>query len=275
MKSIRDIFKIGKGPSSSHTMGPEAAAKEAMASYPNADFFEVTLYGSLSKTGRGHGTDRAIISTFGDIPSKVIFAEEDPEDMRHPNTLDIRAFEHEQEIGKMRVQSIGGGDIVIEGRKIVTDEHEVYFENSFAEIRDFCTLRSIDLSEYVFISEGEEIKEFLHDVWQKMKESVERGLSKEGVLPGGLNVVRKAKLLYNQKLQTEHAEVLECRKVSAYAYAVCEENADNGVIVTAPTCGSSGVVPSVLYYIQEKRGLSDDEMVKALAVAGLFGKLAK
>lgn len=175
----------------------------------------------------------------------------------------------------MRVYSIGGGDIEIEGRRNSQHHEEVYMENSFAEIKEFCNFRFIDLVEYISINEGDEIWDYLTEVWRTMKQAVETGLQKEGILPGGLNIQRKAKTLYNTPLGTRHPEVMECQLVCAYAYAVSEENADNGIIVTAPTCGSCGVLPSVLYYLQQKKGLSDEQILKALGVAGIFGELAK
>ncbi|MCQ2454490.1 MAG: L-serine ammonia-lyase, iron-sulfur-dependent, subunit alpha [Clostridia bacterium] len=275
MKSIRDIYKTGAGPSSSHTMGPQAAARLFREEHPEADAFKVLLYGSLSKTGRGHGTDRILQTTFAPLPAEVVFCTEDPSDMKHPNTLDLIALQNGTETGRLRVMSIGGGDILIEGRDTARSGEEVYPENSFAEIKQFCECRYIDLTEYIEVCEGEDIWQYLHGVWETMKSAVRTGLEKEGILPGGLKIQRKAKLLYNQKLATQHAEVLECQMVSAYAYAVSEQNADNGIIVTAPTCGACGVVPAVLYYLQQKKGIPDDKIVRALGVAGLFGELAK
>lgn len=276
MKSIKDIYKIGTGPSSSHTMGPAAAARLFKAENPSADFFKVILYGSLSKTGKGHGTDRACLHELEPVKAEVVFSKEIPEKMKHPNTMDLVAYKDDEEINTMRVYSIGGGDIEIEGRtKDRSDDEDIYLENSFAEIKQFCEFRYIDLIEYVTINEGEEIWDYLAVVWETMKKAVQAGLSKEGVLPGGLHIKRKAKLLYEQELETHHAEVIECQQVCSYAYAVSEENADNGMIVTAPTCGASGVLPAVLYYFQQKKGYSDEEIIHALGVAGLFGELAK
>jgi L-serine dehydratase len=276
MKTIRDIYKIGTGPSSSHTMGPAYVASMFKGENPDADRFEVLLYGSLSKTGRGHGTDRVVKQAFSPVETEVIFTDSDLEDIRHPNTLDLIAYREEAEIDRMRAYSIGGGDIAIEGR--TEDEigrEEVYLENSFAEIKQFCQYRYIDLVEYISINEGDEIWDFLADIWKAMKNAIEEGLSREGVLPGGLNIVRKAKYLYEQILPTAHPEVVECQKVCSFAYAVSEQNADNGTIVTAPTCGAAGVLPAVLYYFWQKRNLSEKQIVHALGVAGLFGELAK
>lgn len=277
MKSIRDIYKIGKGPSSSHTMGPGFAAKIFKDENPEADSFKAILYGSLAKTGIGHGTDRVLIDTFAPIPVEVKISNLDPEKLKHPNTLDLEAFKNGKEISKQRFISIGGGDIVIEGRDSDKNpvEEDVYIENSFAEIRQFCSFRYIDLVQYIELNEGEEIWEFLKTVWKAMKNEVEEGLSKTGDLPGPLHVHRKAKYLFDQVPQNKHAELVESQLVCSYAYACSEQNADNGTVVTAPTCGSCGVLPAVLYYLQHKRNLSDEKIIRCLGVAGLFGELAK
>ena len=277
MKSIRDIYKIGKGPSSSHTMGPGFAAKVFKDENPEADSFKAILYGSLAKTGIGHGTDRVLIDTFAPIPVEVKISNLDPEKLKHPNTLDLEAFKNGKEISKQRFISIGGGDIVIEGRDSDKNpvEEDVYIENSFAEIRQFCSFRYIDLVQYIELNEGEEIWEFLKTVWKAMKNEVEEGLSKTGDLPGPLHVHRKAKYLFDQVPQNKHAELVESQLVCSYAYACSEQNADNGTVVTAPTCGSCGVLPAVLYYLQHKRNLSDEKIIRCLGVAGLFGELAK
>ncbi len=275
MKSIRDIYKIGKGPSSSHTMGPAAAAELFRKENPTADAYKAILYGSLSKTGRGHGTDRALQMALDPLPVEVIFSEESPEGLQHPNTLDLIAYREGREIQRIRVQSVGGGDIVIEGRDDKEDRGDVYLENSFAEISQFCHFRYIDLVEYVELNEGKEIWDYLAKVWEVMQNAIHEGLSAEGELPGGLHIKRKAKGLHEHLLVNKHPEVLECQYVCSYAYAVSEQNADNGTIVTAPTCGSCGVLPAVLYYLKQKRNLSDMDVIHALGVAGLFGELAK
>lgn len=275
MKSIKDIYKIGTGPSSSHTMGPEAAAKLFKSEHPEADAFRAVLYGSLSKTGKGHGTDRAIIHTLAPIPCEVIFSEDDPAEMKHPNTMDLIALCSGEETATQRFYSIGGGDIRMEGRETTSIEQDIYLENSFAEIRQFCQCCYIDLIDYIAMNEEDEIWDYLGEVWQTMKNAIQEGLNKEGILPGGLNIQRKAKQLFTRELETHHPEVIECQKVCAYAYASSEQNADNGIIVTAPTCGACGVLPAVLYYLQEKKGLPDDKIINALAIAGIFGELAK
>ena len=275
MKSIREIYKIGKGPSSSHTMGPERAALLFKQRYPQATFFQVTLYGSLSKTGVGHGTDRVLKDTLGEDRTKIVFSQEAWEGM-HPNTMDFSAFADDLEIGHLRIESIGGGDIRIPGQRASAQGEEVYIEHSFAEIADFCKWRYIHtLSEYVELNEGPEIWDFLMEVWLTMKAAIAEGLTREGVLPGGLNVQRKAKYLYEKDPGVNEPGLIEFQKIAAYAYAVAEQNADNGTVVTAPTCGACGVLPAVLKYAQDTKGFTDEQICRALGTAGIIGNLTK
>ena len=274
MKSIREIYKIGKGPSSSHTMGPERAALLFRSEHPEADAFRVVLYGSLSKTGVGHGTDRVVKEVLSPLPTEIVFSEETLSNS-HPNTLDFHALKDGKEIGRLRVESIGGGDIRVPGQSH-RDTPDVYPENSFAEIADFCKWRYIDkLSDYVELNEGEDIWLFLMDVWQAMKQSIADGLAAEGILPGGLKVQRKAKYLLNQVPHEDVPSLREFQYIAAYAYAVAEQNADNGTIVTAPTCGACGVLPAVLKYVQDTKGFTDAQILRGLATAGIIGSLTK
>ena len=277
MKSIRDVFKIGKGPSSSHTMGPERAAKIFLRRNPEANSFRVVLYASLSKTGEGHGTDRVLYEVLGADRTEVVFSDS-TEPVPHPNTLDFFAYTADgEELSTMRVLSIGGGDIQIIGEEnnLTTDTEETYPENSFAEIAQFCKWRYITLPEYVELNEGPEIWDFLAEIWETMKAAIDRGIHTAGILPGGLKLQRKAKTMYENIVPNERPQLMELRMICSFAYAVAEENADNGIIVTAPTCGSAGVLPAVLYYMQLTHDLSDEKILEALAVAGLFGALVK
>ena len=274
MQSIRTLYKVGKGPSSSHTMGPERAAKLFREMTPEADRYEVILYGSLAKTGIGHGTDRVLVDTLAPYPTKIVFASVDPGNMKHPNTLDLIAYKDNKETQRIRVESIGGGDIVVEGEAQHADA-EVYPENSFAEIARFCQWRHVSLPEYVELNEGPEIWSFLEHIWHVMRQSIEDGLAAEGILPGGLNVQRKAKYLYERTHLLDLPQVRELQLVCSYAFAVAEQNAGNGTIVTAPTCGSCGVVPAVLMYMQQKYDLPNRKIAEALGVAGLFGNLVR
>jgi len=275
MKSIRDIFKAGKGPSSSHTMGPERACLIFKSEHPEAAGFRVALYGSLAKTGAGHGTDRVVRDTLSPLPCEVVF---DPEraELRHPNTMDLFALNEEGEIcGEMRVYSVGGGDIEIEGRPLPDEAPDVYIHSKFSEIAQYCKDNNLRLSGYVEKFEGPGIWNFLLEVWHQMSAAIREGLTHSGVLPGGLNVERKAQFLYNQRHIDERPETRENRIVCAYAFAVSEQNAGGGTVVTAPTCGACGVVPAVLKYMQEEKHLDERAVLRALAVAGLIGNLVK
>lgn len=274
MKSLRNLYKIGRGPSSSHTMGPEKAALYFKNAYPDADKYKAVLYGSLSSTGKGHKTDEAIIDVFEKGNIEVVFGAVETENLPHENTMEFFAYKNGEEIGKSRIMSVGGGQISIEGKPEL-DEPEVYKENSFEEIAEYCMSHNIRISDYVELNEGEEIWTYLHDIWKAMKNAVNAGLSTRGVLDGGLGVERKAQFLYNQSHIDESDITKENRLVCAYAFAVSEENAGAGIIVTAPTCGACAVVPSVLKYMQDKKRFTDEQICRALAVGGIIGNLVK
>lgn len=273
MKSVKNIFKIGIGPSSSHTMGPAFAAERFLLDHPHVERVEVTLYGSLSKTGKGHGTDRAILDTLANIPTEVVFNNDDTIELEHPNTLNFKGYVKDTLVADVTFLSIGGGEIRLLGETDAGEKSEVYGEKGFTEIAEICKNRNIRLSDYVFEHEGEDFKSFLLDVWRTMQNAIREGLTHTGELPGGLGVMRKAQRLYNQRHIDESPQTRENRLVCSYAFAVSEQNADCGLIVTAPTCGSCGVLPAVLCYMQEKNGFSDKDIVRALAVAGLVGQI--
>ena len=275
MQSLHELYKIGRGPSSSHTMGPERASKIIKGEYSEADFFKITLFGSLALTGEGHGTDRIIRETLAPTKCEIIFDKKSPCNF-HPNTMDIEAYKGENLLGKKRVFSVGGGSIVFEDegeKKIVKDD--IYPLSTFAEIADYCAKHNKRIWEYVLECEGPGIFEYLHKVWDIMKASINQGLTTTGVLPGGLGTQRRAQVLFNQRHIDESAQTQENRLVCSYAFAVGEQNASGGTIVTAPTCGACGVVPSVLKYYQEKKGFSDEQIVRALATGGIIGNLIK
>lgn len=271
MKSIKNLYKIGYGPSSSHTMGPSFAAKDFINYFPDSDFIKITLYGSLAKTGKGHGTDRAITETIKEIKAEIVFDTE-TQGLKHPNTIDFVAYKNNVELGRKRYYSIGGGEIRVDGNEIFLPD-QTYSHKNFSEIAEYCKSNNMRLSDYVFEHENDDIKSFLLNVWKTMQNAILEGLSKTGIIPGGIDVERKAQFLYNQKHIDESPQTKENRLVCAYAFAVSEQNADCGVIVTAPTCGSCGVVPAVLKYMQDKNNFSDDDIVRALAVAGLIGNI--
>ena len=271
MKSIRSVYKIGNGPSSSHTVGPYRAARLFGARYPQADGFRVTLYGSLAFTGEGHGTGKAIRAG---LPGAEIVFDRRAADLPHPNTMRFAALKDGEVIGSVRIFSIGGGSIRVEGEASEEDE-ELYPQKCFSEIVRLCREEDLRLSDFIYRREGDALRDDLSAVWAAMRESVRRGLAAEGVLPGGLGVARKAKLLYEKRCYNESADVAMNRVIAAYAYAVSEENADEHIVVTAPTCGSCGVLPAVLYYMQQDRGFPESEILDALAVAGMIGNVIR
>ena len=254
-------------------MGPAFAAKKFLSLYPDADRIEAILHGSLSKTGKGHGTDRAIFETLAPIETHIVFCDKEEKNLPHPNTMDLIAYKGGREVGKRRFLSVGGGEIRMEGEETEDPVKDYYPEESFSQIAEICKTRNIRLSDYVFEHEDSDFKQFLHDVWGTMCASIREGLTHTGTLPGGLGVERKAQRLFNQKHIDESPQTRENRLVCAYAFAVSEQNADCGLIVTAPTCGSCGVLPAVLKYMEEKNAFSDDAILRALAVAGLVGNL--
>ncbi len=275
MESLRELYRIGRGPSSSHTMGPSHAASLFREEFPQADRFQAVLYGSLAKTGKGHLTHVAIEDAFAPLPTQIRFEMDTPEEsLPHPNTMTLEAFSGEESLGFWRVFSVGGGKIQIEGRPAVAAQ-DVYPISTFREIKEYCQREGKFLWQFVEEYEGPEIWDYLRDVWKQMKSTVYNGLNTEGVLHGGLGVQRKAKYLVRQRHMDESAETRENRKVCAYAFAVSEENAGGGMVVTAPTCGASGVLPAVLLFKQEQQGFSDTDVLHALAAAGVVGNIIK
>ncbi len=271
MKTIKSVYKIGNGPSSSHTVGPYHAAQTFGSRYPDADSYEVTLYGSLAFTGEGHGTGKAILEG---LPGAKIVFDRETRDLPHPNTMRFKAFKDGKEIANIRIFSIGGGSIRIENESSEEDK-ELYPQNTFSEIVSLCNQEKISIIQLIYILEGYQLRDYLRTIWQAMRAAVERGLQTEGILPGGLNLSRKAKYLFEKRCYNESADVTMNRVIAAYAYAVSEENAAENLVVTAPTCGSCGVLPSILYYMQEDRGFPEEEILDALAVAGLVGNVIR
>ena len=273
MKSISSVYKIGNGPSSSHTVGPFHAAQTFGSRYPNADAYQVTLFGSLAFTGEGHGTGKAIRE--GLPGAEIIFDRQTQEkDLPHPNTMLFKAFKDGEEIAYTRIFSIGGGSIRIEN-EFSQEDIEVYPQKNFTEIVTLCNQEKISILQLIYILEGAKLREYLKKVWRAMQDSVERGLSTEGILPGGLKLTRKAKYLYEKRCHNESLDVAMNRVIAAYAYAVSEENAAENIVVTAPTCGASGVLPAILYYMYHDRGFEEEEILDALAVAGLIGNVIR
>lgn len=276
MKSIKELYKIGTGPSSSHTMGPRYAAEEFLRRVPEgAERYEVTLYGSLAATGKGHMTDVALLDVLERDGKKVeIIWQPDIFLPFHPNAMLFKAYDKEgKELSEMTVYSVGGGAIKIEGDDGI-ESPDIYYMNTLTEILQYCERSGKCYWEYVEECEGPEIWDYLREVWKAMKQAVERGLSHEGRLPGPLNLRRKA-AQYFVKAEGFKDNLKSRGLTFAYALAVSEENASGGEIVTAPTCGSCGVVPGVLYHIWKSRELPEERILRALATAGLVGNIVK
>lgn len=270
MQSIKTLYKIGRGPSSSHTMGPFMAALRVKQLYPQANNFVITLYNSLALTGEGHLTYQVLKETFSPFP--VTFHSLIDVN-KHPNTILIEAWHNEVKLNTLHVESIGGGDIVVNGEAVVTND--IYPHKTFSEVKAYCITNGLSLYEYVKEVEGADIDEFLLTVWNQMKDTISNGLKRTDALPGKLAVARKAKELLNKKIEDETDDIMENRLVATYAFAASEENAAGGMVVTAPTCGASGVLPAVLYYMHKKNNISDKKIIKALATAGLIGIIIK
>jgi L-serine dehydratase len=291
MKSIKDIYKIGKGPSSSHTMGPYKAITSYMEKHPEADRLHVTLYGSLAATGKGHLTDEAVHEAFAAWHTTDRDTAESRERLKdnvtiewkpkkvlpfHPNGMKVAAVNMDGDTyDRWTYYSIGGGDIIcMESPIEVEGGDDLYDMTNMTDIMNWCEKTGKSYWEYVNETEDPAIWKHLEEVWKVMKAAVERGIEEEGVLPGPLNLRRKA-LSYHVRAFGQGDTFKTRGLVFAYALAVSEENAAGGTIVTAPTCGSCGVVPSVLYHMQTRYGFSDTRIIRALATCGLIGAVVK
>lgn len=275
MKSLKELFRIGIGPSSSHTMGPQRAAKMFLQRNPNAASFEVTLYGSLAATGKGHQTDVAIVGVLSAAAPTELVWQPSVFLPYHPNGMRFVAKDAEGNVADdWTVYSVGGGALSEGPDDTSIDTPDVYSMNTMTEIMNWCYANGRSYWEYVDLTEGPDIWDYLMEVWKTMQAAVERGINTEGRLPGPLNLSRKASVYYvkasgyQRNLQTRGL-------VYSYSLAVSEENASGGVIVTAPTCGSCGVLPAVLYHLSRGHGFSDERILHAIATAGIVGNVAK
>ena len=275
MKSIRELYRIGTGPSSSHTMGPRKAAERFIALHPGQPKYVVTLFGSLAATGKGHMTDAALEDVLGAEGAEVeIVWKPDIFLPYHPNALSFSAIDSNgKATDPWTVYSVGGGAIEEEGSDALQSP-DIYDMNNMTEIMEYCEQTGRCYWEYVEECEGPEIWEYLREVWEAMRQAVERGLSHEGRLPGPLNLRRKA-ASYHVKAEGFRDNLRNRGLTFAYALAVSEENASGGRIVTAPTCGSCGVVPGALYHLWKSREFPEQMMLRALATAGLVGNIVK
>lgn len=272
METIRYIFRIGHGPSSSHTMAPRKAAELFHGRHPEAHHFRVTLFGSLAATGKGHMTDKAIEEAFLPYPTEIVWKPDEPLPL-HPNGMQFEAMDESgNSLEIWRVYSPGGGALMEEDQP--ADENPVYELNTMRDILRYCSQSGHTFWEYVEICEGPEIWEYLAEVRRAMYAAIYRGLHAEGVLPGGLGLTRKAMMFY-RRISLGAPGFLQKGFLPAYALAVSEENATGGLIVTAPTCGSSGVLPAVLRHMEDNLDCHDENVLRAMATAGLIGNLVK
>jgi len=273
LRSIKEIFVIGHGPSSSHTMGPYFASQYIINKYKDKGIKKVTvtLYGSLALTGKGHLTDEILFLGLKDYIHEVKFDYKTKK--KHPNTM---TFVIETDKGEFieDVLSIGGGSIVTKDNEKTLKQSDIYPHNNMSEIVDYCTKNFISLYDYVMRFEEPDTVEYFENVLRVMDEAVERGLMAEGFLPGSLKVRRKAKAMYEEMINTVHSINDVTMNVAIHAFAVAEENASGGIISTAPTCGSAGVIPGCIQYLRMK-GVSDENIIRGLMVAGLFGIVCK
>jgi len=272
MESIKELYRIGAGPSSSHTMGPKKASEIFLSMHPDASSFKVTLYASLAATGKGHLTDVAILDAMGKHPCEIIFkpAESLPE---HPNGMLFEAIDNEgKTTAEWTVYSIGGG--ALKGKGIDNKTSHIYPHTTMADILSYLEQTGNEFWEYVFQNEDEDTEGYLKKAWEVMQGAIENGIRTSGTLPGGLGVTRKAPSLH-KKLHLLGENISQNGHLAAYAYAVAEENACGKRIVTAPTCGASGVLPSVLKYMHKASKCNEKDIINALATAGLIGNLIK
>ncbi|MCB2197116.1 MAG: L-serine ammonia-lyase [Bacteroidetes bacterium] len=271
MQSIRELYKIGYGPSSSHTIGPVRAAKFFIDKNPTIKEFKVTLYGSLAATGKGHHTDVALEKVFAPNQVDIIWNEKEELPL-HPNGMILEAKNKDNIVDTWTVYSIGGGDLK-DSTGIINDKI-VYKHKNLSDILDWCNREGQTFWGYVETCEGPEVWDFLKEVWHIMKDTIEAGLNNEGVLPGNIKLARKAST-YFMKSKNSKGAIQNQGLLFSYALAVSEENAAGGKIVTAPTCGSSGVLPAILYYLEREEYINETKIVRALATAGLIGNIVK
>ena len=269
METIKKIYKIGYGPSSSHTMGPGYACEEFLKKCNKGCSFVVTLYGSLALTGKGHMTDKVIKRILGEN-TKIIFDLDTTFDY-HPNGMKLEAFNNNELVESDLVFSVGGGDLKRLGDNRASFGESIYPHRSMKEILSYCKENNLTLVEYIKKYEDSDLEDYLKEVFDVMKQAGHRGILKDGVLDGGLNVQRKAKTFYDKYLETLKVDYLQY----AYALAIAEENASASTIVTAPTCGACGVIPSIILISDEVYNISEKVIIEGLMIAGLIGNLCK
>ena len=270
MVTIKQLYKIGPGPSSSHTMGPKNAVEYILNRYPSADYVKMTFFGSLACTGKGHLSDYIADKTFGDIKHDIVF--DYVTHKRHPNTMTFEIHQGDKTY-KETVISIGGGFIKVNGEKKL-EAKEVYPFKSFKDIKKYCLENNLSLIDFIVKFEDKDIYEYAEIIYKQMMETISKGLLNEGVLPGKLMVKRKAKDIFDGIEKKDSDTEAQRKRIFAYAFAVAEENASGGNVVTAPTCGSAGVLPALVKHAEDE-GISHKKILDGILVAGLIGVLVK
>lgn len=265
MESLRELYRIGPGPSSSHSLGVRKACEYYYSLYPEADHYTVELYGSLSLTGRGHMSDKVIYDFFGKERTDVIFMDEITP---VPNTMRFYTGDHEN---MMEIYSVGGGAIAVKDMPPTADP-DVYPENSLTEINEVCSVKGWNYAQYVYDREPD-IKDHLKQVKDQMITVVKQGLEDEGVLPGDLHLEKVARQIYERSFTAEES-IRNRLLISSYAYAAMEQSSSGKTVVTAPTLGSSGIIAALIMYYND-RGVSEDKLLEGLAVAGIIGNVVK
>ncbi len=273
MESIRELYRVGNGPSSSHTMGPARAAARFKGQTAGTKSYRVTLYGSLAATGKGHLTDQAVINVLSPTPVEVFWKAEETLPL-HPNGMKFEALDNEGTLLHQWVAYSVGGGAIRDADTWNMETKSIYPLSTMDNILAWCSENGTSLWEYVEESEGKEIWGFLDEIWHAMGKALKRGIANEGLLPGTLHLARKAASYHVKAINASHA-VRVVGSVFAYALAVSEENAAGGIVVTAPTCGSAGVLPATLYYLRETYKFDEKRILRALATAGLIGNIVK
>lgn len=269
MLSIKNIYRIGPGPSSSHTMGPKKAIEYILEKYQNSsDFIRMSFLGSLAQTGKGHLSDYIAEKTFNNFPHEIIF--NTIEKCKHPNTMIFEIYKNNILIKKEMIISIGGGLIKVANQKNEKYK-DCYLEKNFQEIKNYCIINHLSLIDYIYAHEEKDINLYMNNIMEVMLHSVENGLKKEGLLPGKLKVQRKAKEIYLNYNKDENEAEKEKRLICAYAFATSEENASGEEVVTSPTCGSCGIIPSLVRYFYIDKKVEKQKIIEGLLIAGLIG----
>ena len=270
MDTLKELFKIGSGPSSSHTMGPQRAAERFKNENPDAESFRAILYGSLAATGKGHLTDYIIEKTIAPKKVEIVWEEDIIKDF-HPNGMKFEALDKDKNVtAEWTVYSVGGGTIAEEGQRN-SKSNSIYHLDTMDEIVKWCKENNKTLVDFVLECEPKDIKDYIKTIKDAMRKSIDDGLSTDEIIPGKLLLKRRASTFYNAYKKDKSFSTL----VYAYALAASEQNASGNIIVTAPTCGSAGVIPGIFFAMQDFYNYDDEKIIEALLVAGIIGNIIK